>query len=357
MKKITASYYRQLQQELHYLVKESVISEEQREEALQKYEIKEGLSTLSIILAIGAILIGLGVLIAVSTNWSHFSLLLKFSILFVATLTSYVVAFALQHHFEKTARAFYYIAAFITGASLYFIASLYTNQIETGMIALLWAVTLIPLVLFLVDLPITLLFAGALFLSSIGYATVFSFGILLIFPLIAFLMWVNEVKLKESKLGFISVVAVLVTWIAALMSSIDVPEIVPISFIFILGIALFFNHFEKYFNLSRWLGTIIISITSLSLMGRFTWQAVSENSASIYSTSFTIAFAIFAFALLKYASLQAIVFIGILISRLYFDYTFDLIPQSLFFVIAGLLMIGFGYWFERTRRNEGQTHA
>lgn len=357
MKKITASYYRQLQEELHYLVKKQVISKEQQEQALEQYEVKEGLSTLSIILAIGAILIGLGVLIAVSTNWSQFSLLLKFSILFISTLASYVVAFALQHHFEKTARAFYYIAAFITGASLYFIASLYMNHIETGTIALMWAITLIPLVLFLVDLPITLLFAASLLWASAGYATIFSFGILLILPLIAFLMWVNEVKLKESKLGFFSVVLVLVVWIAALMSSIDVPGIVPISLIFILGIALFFNHFEKYFNLSRWLGTIIISITSLSLMGRFTWQAVSENSASIYSTSFTIAFAIFAFALLKYAPLQSIVFIGILIARLYFDYTFDLIPQSLFFVIAGLLMIGFGYWFERTRRNEGQSHA
>lgn len=350
MKTITQKHFDDVIEELRYLEQQQVISSEQVQAAKQHYQVKPPLSILSIILTVGAILIGIGVLIAVSTNWMYFSAITKFSLLIGATLASYVLAFSLQTKFERTSRALYYVAVFIAGASLYFIEGLYTNMVNFMTTALLWALVIAPLAYFLRDVFLTLLFAVAIFIATVNYYDASLIAIISLLPFIAALLWFNLRKLHNNKLLLVATVGLAIMWLTTFGDYFNAPAYSVLLVVFCLGLALFFIRFTQHATLTRWLGTLLLSFTGAMLMSDFSWQSFHQTTATTLSIIFTIGFAVLAFSLLRTAHLQAIVLLAVLIITVYSNYTFDLIPKSVFFVVAGLLLIGFGYWFERTRR-------
>ncbi|HJH10608.1 MAG TPA: DUF2157 domain-containing protein [Metalysinibacillus jejuensis] len=350
MKIITQKHFNDILDELHYLEQQHVISAEQIQAAKQHYQVKPPLSILSIILTVGAILIGIGVLIAVSTNWMYLAAITKFTILIGATVTSYVLAFSLQTKFKRTSRALYYVAVFIAGASLYFIEGLYTNMVNFTTTALLWALIIAPLAYFLRDVFLSLLFAVAVFIATVNYYDASLFYISSLLPFIAALAWFNMRKLHNNALLLVAVVALTIMWLTTFGDYFNAPAYSVLLVVFGFGLTLFFTRSAQHATLTRWLGTALLSFTGAMLMSDFSWQSFHQTTATTLSIIFTIGFAVLAFSLLRTAHLQAIVLIAVLIITVYTNYTFDLIPKSVFFVVAGLLLIGFGYWFERTRR-------
>lgn len=350
MKIITQKHFDDMMEELTYLEQQHVISAEQVQAAKQHYQVKPPLSILSIILTVGAILIGIGVLIAVSTNWMYLATITKFTILIGATVTSYVLAFSLQTKFERTSRALYYVAVFIAGASLYFIEGLYTNMVNFTTTALLWALIIAPLAYFLRDVFLTILFAIAVFIATINYYDASLLAIISLLPFIIALLWFNTRKLHHNKLVVVAVVGLSIMWLTTFGDYFNAPAYSVLLVVFGFGLTLFFTRSAQHATLTRWLGTVLLSFTGAMLMSDFSWQSLHQTTATTLSIIFTIGFAVLAFSLLRTAHLQAIVLIAVLIITVYTNYTFDLIPKSVFFVVAGLLLIGFGYWFERTRR-------
>lgn len=58
-------------------------------------------------------------------------------------------------------------------------------------------------------------------------------------------------------------------------------------------------------------------------------------------------------AYVRQGSLTALVFVCATILRFYFDTFFDFMPKSFFFIIGGLMLLGFGFYFERMRSRKG----
>ena len=76
---------------------------------------------------------------------------------------------------------------------------------------------------------------------------------------------------------------------------------------------------------------------------------VTAQSASPVSILFALAFMALLFVLIRKGSIISLIFVCITIFRYYTD-TFAFLPKSLFFIVGGLLLLGFGYYFERMRK-------
>jgi len=81
MKKISKRQYRFLEETLSESVQQSTLSVEQKNTILSRVEIRETLNFIRVLVTIGGILIGLGFLTFIATNWDLFDRWVKLTII------------------------------------------------------------------------------------------------------------------------------------------------------------------------------------------------------------------------------------------------------------------------------------
>jgi hypothetical protein len=116
---------------------------------------------------------------------------------------------------------------------------------------------------------------------------------------------------------------------------------IVLSILFVLGIVLAYIPVRaKLQNITHIQGHILHGISALFLTFDF-------------SIWFPIAYFVFLLYLILKGSLTSIVIICALIFR-YYIYSFDFLPKSLTFIIGGIMLIGFGFFFENQRKKGGE---
>jgi uncharacterized membrane protein len=140
---------------------------------------------ISIFSAAGAILLGLGVILFVASNWSEMSSIVKTAILLLGMITTGVAGyyFAFERKsLEKTGLGLLFVNILIFGASIFLVAQIYHLQLNFWLGALLWflgcalfAGILQSRLHFWTSVPLLLLFLGWLRSSFVGGAGEFDF--------------------------------------------------------------------------------------------------------------------------------------------------------------------------------------
>ena len=98
-------------------------------------------------------------------------------------------------------------------------------------------------------------------------------------------------------------------------------------------------------------GNILLGVTGVILTIPELWiVVVSAQSTRLISLLFALAFVTLLFVLIRKGSLISLLFVCVTIFRYYTD-TFAFLPKSLFFIVGGLLLLGFGFYFERMNEN------
>ena len=112
----------------------------------------------------------------------------------------------------------------------------------------------------------------------------------------------------------------------------------------------------KAYNLGlvNFVGVIIVLISGLFLTFENTYYLLGANEQMI-ALIFTFFYSALLLYWLKKGRISSILLIGSLILRYYFDLTLKFSSKSLVFIIAGLILGAFGFWFEKERR-EGAIH-
>jgi uncharacterized membrane protein len=350
-RKISNSDYRILEKELHFLEQTGQLETNQARKLLAEYMPTERLSFVRVLLVIGAILIGVGILSFTAGNWQQIPKLAKFLLLFFGTAGFYAVGYKMEDIFPRTSRCFYYIGVFAFGAGIFLIGQMF--NLGEGVYAdfFMWGLGILPLAYYLKDKLISA--SAALFFIIYGFNALngtvgVPFVLLLIIPL---LFWMNERRMGHSRGLFIANTILTLTFSFNLFFYFDVHEVLIICAFFALGLLLAFYPFGRYQLPSVWLGSTLYGIAGLFLTFPSTWTGfVSENSAGMAAIIFTIIFAIKLLFFLKIGSLPAVLIVCTLICRFYVDLSYNFMPKSLFFIVGGLILIGFGFWFEKTRR-------
>lgn len=345
-KELTHKEYDLLHREMGHLEKSQIISEEEKERILGAYSVKEGLSFLQISLTIGALLLGIGILSFVASNWMYLGKPIKITLIIGLYIAFNVAGVMLRSHYPKTARSLHYAGILTFGAGIFLIEQMFNLQINFNTSFLLWATGTVVIGYYLKDLVLLVFTSFLLFFylnGSISFDGVsYPLAILVFLPVMYFILK----KFEFPKLLAFFLNALTINTIALFLfeflpkTGVREPFTLSALILFVLGIGLtFLPVIPKMQKIVHVQGQLLHGAAGLYL----TFQ---------YSILFAVAYLLFLLYYVYKGSLSSIAIICVLILRYYIDYSFDFLPKSLTFIIGGIILISFGFLFEKQRKKE-----
>ena len=175
-KQLSQKDFKLLEGELNYSSEMGVINGDLAQQILSLYQIK-AVSFIRVLVTIGAVLIGLGVLSFIASNWAGISKLTKFIIILSAYLGANIGGITLLKVSPKTGRALIYLGTLIFGAGIFLIGQMFNFGGHFSQAFLLWALGIVPMAVILRDkliyifatLLIIVYFNGQAFNDSFPY--------------------------------------------------------------------------------------------------------------------------------------------------------------------------------------------
>ncbi len=352
-----------LNQELQRHSQTNLITEQQKQSILNSYEIAESrLNFVRVLLLIGSILIGLGVLSFVASNWQYMSNPLKFGLILLLFLGVNLVSFKLSESYPRISQNLLYLGALVYGAGIFLVGQMFHLGGHFTGAFLLWGIGVLPMAVIFKE-KLLFLFVHFLFLVYLnGYfsimGTAFPYYIILIIPVLYYL---NRF-FNNSKIGTFANNLLLLNTILYLGFEFELTAVLVFLILFVIGLIMMFGPIKFNQEVFRIQGNIVMGISGLlltiddgwmELYRKFNWDLAGVISPTVLSTVFAILYLTFLFYLVKKKSLVSLVFICLTIFRYYVDTMLDFMPKSIFFITGGLILLGFGYYFERLRKEGG----
>lgn len=146
----TKGRIKKLLDEIKLWVDEGIISEEQRQRINGRYSDKLQYNRLiNTVVSLGAILIGLGILLFVASNWDKlsrpFKITLIFSVISVFHFLEYYFRYV-KDEFPGLGEGFLLIGAFAFGAGIWLVAQMYQIHYNFSAGILFWILGILPVV-------------------------------------------------------------------------------------------------------------------------------------------------------------------------------------------------------------------
>lgn len=360
------------------------VSQDNKEERSNKFIV--AVST------IGSVLLGIGAILFVASNWSVINDFFKILILVGSTLGTYYLGYLFKYdkqNLPKVGAALFFLGALLFGASIFLIAQMYNINANNHVLLLIWLIGVLPLVYafnsesiaalsamllltwigFFIfrngdpstfmfhSLPVIYLTSGALLLSLGGLhyfkpdlqkvARVFRLAGLEVAMISLFLL-TFEFFSKEYKEHIHAYSAG-----AGDMSTQLAIGVVLFSVLAIIGLVvnLFFNPSESETN-------ELESYVSLGLVGFTLFFFFFPSESIIYTLIYNLIFGLLAlfFIFIGYNKSDikivnvGIFWMSVFIFAKYFDFFWDLLDRSIFFIIGGLILVLGGIALEKKRK-------
>ena len=338
---------------------------------------------------IGAVLFGLGAILFVASNWQKIPDLMKVLIFLGSTISAYYLGYLFKYdkkNLPKVGASLFFLAALFFGASVFLIAQIYHINANAHLLVLIWLIGVLPLVYAFKSEPIAVLTSVLFFLWSVLFifrTGIFNDNIFFYFPVIylstgtlffsigglhyfkpqlikiARIFRISGLKIAMLSLFLLTFTAVSGDIVATLEGNNDrgssqlMTGIVLFSTLAIIGliINLFFNPSQSKtnsFENGTALGFLVLTLLF------FFFPAKS----SVYTIIYNLLFAGLTLFLI-YIGYQrsdikivntGIFWISIFVLAKYFDFFWDLMDRSLFFIVGGLILVLGGIAMERKRR-------
>jgi uncharacterized membrane protein len=145
-------FQRRLEQEIPHWRREGLISEAQATAILAHYGLDEATqrrSRLAVVLAfLGAALVGIGVIVFFAANWQHIAGWVKLVLIFGAVAVAYHTGYWLRYEkqeFQGTGNALFFLGALLFGAALFLTAQGFHINAHQPALLLLWALGVLPM--------------------------------------------------------------------------------------------------------------------------------------------------------------------------------------------------------------------
>jgi uncharacterized membrane protein len=388
----TLSFPKDLEEHVELWVKEGIIDAGQKDRILARYELfkeaeqKAGpgklIATVSVL---GAILVGVGFILFIASNWSLLPKWGKLCIVFSSMFVSYGIGFYLRYEKEsypKVGASLILLGALIFGAGIFLTAQMYHITVHYPNGPLMWGLAVLPLAyllkfkslvsLAILDLLVWLGMEASLRLSYAHYGAALSMPVL--FLMAGASLWgIGLMHRDWQALRVLSSPFVIIGSLVALSAQFflsfgifDMQDGSNDLMIFYLGAAVLLLLAATKRCLSEakepgWLpetlalfGLIVIAFCISSLHP----QLSSAGYRGSFRLLFNIFFALEIVGLVVLGFIRqypAYVNIGLLFFALdviarYFDFFWALLPRSLFFIFGGLLLLTGGIMLEKKRR-------
>ncbi len=353
-RQLSKSQFSFFTKELDYCETRGLVTSNQKQSILEQYAEKPGLSFIKIVVTIGAILVGLGVLSFIASNWDGMGKITKLAVIFAAFGGVNFAGYSLSKNYPKTGKSLMYLGILVYGAGIFLIGQMFNFGGEFTTAFLLWSLGIVPMALQQRDKYI-MLFANILFGVYIAGSIDRDFPYAAFVGVPALYLAFNYFEKSRLLLFFANLTAL--DFIFHLTQRYEVEGLYTATIFFCLGLLMFFLKHSFHREIFRLQGNILFGAAGVALTFPDLWQILTSihSSQVAVSVMFAIAFVGLLFALIKKGSIISLAFVCITIFRFYTD-TFALLPKSLFFIVGGLLLLGFGYYFERMRKAQGGMH-
>lgn len=345
-----------LKKELQYLYDQEAINDVIELDEYYEIEKRKHFSIMSISLSVGAVLVGIGFLTFIASNWSVMSSLTKYLIIFFGVIGFYVSGWKLEKSYPKTSRCFYYLGGFLYGAGIILIGQTFHLGGQTYQALLVWAIGILPLAYYLRDKAILAFIIFLLFINSMQVFMNGSFplAVLIAIPLIYALI---HYVMKKSNLLFFLNTVLLVQFLHTQLWNAGAGTLTVVIVIFLLGLILFLRPITGYRRITALSGSLLHGAYGIALTIPEIWELVfAADVSSIIAIVFSICYGLFVLWLIHGGNIVAIIILCGIIFRFYIDISYDFLPKSLFFIIGGIILILFGIWFEKNRKEEVNRH-
>lgn len=350
--KISFNKFNIIEKEVNMYAEKNIINEEQKGKILNLYEVDE-MNFVKLILMVGSILIGLGVLSFIASNWQAISRPFKLVIILSGMISTYVSGYLIQDRYFKTGRSLIYISAFIYGAGIFLIDQMFNLNTHISNSFLVWLIGIIPMALIFKD---KFLFIFVNILALVFINTHFRYYDLFIVPfIITVALYLLNRYFNYSKIVTFINNIILVLLAIHICENDNLDVLYTTIIVLIVGLIMYFYDFKINKKIFKIEGSLIIGITGIILTFENTWNILSKSlNPQLLSIIFTIVFIVFLLYLTKRGNLLSFIFVFVTILRYYFDTLYDFMPKSIFFFIGGMILLGFGYYLEKLRMIKGE---
>jgi len=326
---------------------------------------------------IGAILIGIGAILFVASNWEKLGDSIKVLLLVGSTIGIHYAGYHFKYENQKYPRlgpALILLSALLFGASLFLIAQIYNINANNSTLVLIWVIGVLPLVYGYMSAPVaglcSLLFyiwVSLLYFERTELEKLISIWDLYLMSGIAVYFigilhgLAEKIKYAETPFKFIGLQAAL---FALFVHTFELGEyfadkIVPAIYA-VLGVLFLAVLLSKPLRerLKGFQADASISIIALLMAGITLTTIYLPASEKTYMIIFNVIFLVL-LTLLLYAGYNmedigivstAMFWFILLIFARYFDFFWELLPRSLFFMLGGLVLLVISIVLERKRR-------
>lgn len=326
---------------------------------------------------IGAILIGIGAILFVASNWEKIGNSVKVLLLVGSTIGIHYAGYHFKYENQKYPRlgsALILLSALFFGASLFLIAQIYNINANNSTLVLIWIIGVLPLVYGYMSAPIaglcSLLFylwIDLLYTERTDLENLISMKDLYIISGIAVYFigilhsLAEKAKHAEKTFKFMGLQAVLVALFAYTFElwEYKVEKIIPIIYavsgILLLAVLLLKPLRSKPESFQK---DVSIPIIALLMAGITLTTIYAHASEKVYMIIFNVIF-LGLLTLLLYAGYNmedigivstAMFWFILLIFARYFDFFWELLPRSLFFMLGGIVLLVISVVLERKRK-------
>jgi uncharacterized membrane protein len=304
-----------------------------------------------VILTIGGILIGLGFLTFIATNWNLFDRWVKLFILLGSLSLALGTSYATYQKNRFTSMALLYVGVLVYGATIFLLDQILFINLDVPTGFLVWSVG--ALVLSSVHKDI-IMYVFAHILAGIYILSSFNNMIFIQALVLLGVLLVTNRAFGYRRLLTFALLVVTEAFVLYSFAYFNTDAIVPAVAFFAIGNGLYwFAGSIDLLDLSKplisfvGLATLAISGFVLTFPGIYTDAGIT---LSWISWVFAIALIGYLLYLTSLRLLTPLLGIAAIITRFYFDTFFDTIDRSLFFVLGGLMLLAFGYYIETFRR-------
>jgi len=384
--------FAQLQKEVNKWKEEEIIDESQASRIIGRYlpyreerkTIKGWSKIVRIFSIFGAVLIGIGVILFIASNWGETPPWVNTLILILFTIGIYFVGWRLK--FEKKTHpkigtALIFLGSLLFGANLILISQIYHIRIEYSNLILVWALAILPLAYFtrsslILGLSSVLTFSWGIF-SLFSQERFYYFSQAITFPLAYYLSLFLILgiivplayRFKSRAVQSINVIET-ITWLGVIASMLwfaksDNPVVDFCLFLLLIGVIIFAlgeiqsksETYRSFGEIYYTFGLLLIFLTSFIL----TFPQVHQNGES-QIPFLAILFNILLFGEIcgavylgiqkrkEYFVNMGTVFFGLLILARYFSLSWSLGARAFAFILGGILLILGSYFIDKMRR-------
>lgn len=369
-----------LKQELDYWDKSGLIEARQRSDIENLYILSKGRFS-QVIVALGAMLIGLGFLSYVAANWLELSRTAKVAVILVSYLGAILAAWKVEPFFPHTSRALLLIGSFVYGGGIFLMAIIFHEGGHYTTALFWWMAGIVPAAVLFKD-RFQLLLIQVIFLLYLNgfyqtwlyverYPLVSSAFLLFlkglfwpIQPLLLLLaVWGLWLYIdRRCVLGFRGNMLILLNFLGIHFLRYTHDFALLLLFFTVLGI-IFCHYPQGYWkeNLTGW-GIALIGLSGLMLTFPEVWRTsrifregilpsfIADIAPAGLAVGAGVAICIALLWFSRKGSILAVTFFCLLVLRFYVDKFYDFMPKALFFTGGGALLIALGVFMERTRR-------